>query len=155
MNQPLGRNHPSRGVHVAFGYPTIVFLTVCTKDWKPWLAQKSVQASLVNLWESVDAWLVGEYILMPDHLHLFCAPRDLDFTLQRWVTWWKRQFTKLHLEGTGSWQRDYWDTRLRHGENYSQKWLYVRNNPVRAGLVTTVEDWPYQGKLNTLPWSGE
>ena len=39
-------------------------------------------------------WLVGFYLLMPDHLHLFCAPRDLTFTLDAWVTYWKTQFKK-------------------------------------------------------------
>jgi putative transposase len=155
MNHSLGRKHPNRGVHVSLQRPTIVFLTVCTKGREPWLAQESVQQALVKLWGSADAWLVGEYVLMPDHLHIFCAPRDLTFTLQRWVTWWKRQFSKLHLEGSGGWQRDYWDTRLRHGENYTEKWHYVRNNPVRAGLVAVPEEWPFQGKLNTLSWSGK
>ncbi len=33
------------------------------------------------------------------------------------------------------------------GESYSQKWDYVRENPVRAGLVKRAEDWPYAGAL--------
>jgi len=32
----------------------------------------------------------------------------------------------------------------------SKKWLYVRENPVRAGLVRSAEDWPYAGELNDL-----
>jgi hypothetical protein len=39
-------------------------------------------------------------------------------------------------------------------ENHSDdKWSYVRENPVRAGLVARAEDWPYQGELNVLDWS--
>ena len=37
--------------------------------------------------------------------------------------------------------------RSRSDESYSQKWNYVRENPVRAGLVKSVEDWPYQGEI--------
>jgi len=29
---------------------------------------------------------------------------------------------------------------------------YVRNNPVRAGLVEKAEDWKYQGELHKLRW---
>ena len=155
MHDEAGRRHPARGVHISFGEPTIVFLTVCTKDRSPWLTNRTVQDALIGLWNKGDAWLVGEYMLMPDHLHLFCAPRDLSFTLQQWVTWWKRQFSCLHLPDTGAWQRDYWDTRLRRGENYAQKWHYVRNNPMRKGLVKSPDDWPYQGRLNDLPWIGD
>jgi len=48
--------------------------------------------------------------------------------------------------------RDFWDTQLRKGENYDEKWQYVLENPVRAGLVKHSEDWPYQGELNVLEW---
>ena len=50
------------------------------------------------------------------------------------------------------WQRDCWDRQLRTGESYAQKWEYVRNNPVRKGLVANADDWPYQGELNVLEW---
>jgi putative transposase len=49
-------------------------------------------------------------------------------------------------------QRDCWDRQLRTGESYAQKWEYVRNNPVRKGLVAAADDWPYQGELNVLVW---
>ncbi|MCX7914880.1 MAG: hypothetical protein N3A53_01065, partial [Verrucomicrobiae bacterium] len=50
------------------------------------------------------------------------------------------------------WQRDFWDTQLRRGESYSAKWEYVRQNPMRAGLVAKAAHWPYQGELNILEW---
>lgn len=49
-------------------------------------------------------------------------------------------------------QRDCWDTQLRKGERYSEKWEYVRYNPVRKGLAGTPDDWPWQGELNVLSW---
>jgi hypothetical protein len=44
-----GRKTPARGVKIALGEPTILFLTVCTKDRLPWLAQKPVQTSLEEI----------------------------------------------------------------------------------------------------------
>jgi len=45
--------------------------------------------------------------------------------------------------------------RLRDGESYSQKWQYVSENPVRAGLVERAEDWPYFGRVHEIRWSGD
>ena len=33
---------------------------------------------------------------------------------------------------------------LRSDESLSDKWEYLRQNPVRAGLVANPEDWPFQ-----------
>ncbi|MGD0350915.1 MAG: hypothetical protein ABSB84_11485 [Verrucomicrobiota bacterium] len=147
-----GRKHPPHGGLISFQQPTIVFLTVCTKDRHPWLTQPSVHDALRKIWSQTDTWLVGDYLLMPDHIHPFCAPRDLTVTLQRWVSYWKREFSCLHLPETGEWQRDFWDTCLRRSENYSEKWNYVCENPLRAGLVKHPDEWPFQGRMNVLPW---
>jgi hypothetical protein len=51
-----------------------------------------------------------------------------------------RAKTQLLKEG-------FFDHVLRSDESYSQKWNYVRENPARAGLVNSAEDWPYQGEI--------
>ena len=45
------------------------------------------------------------------------------------------------------WQRRFFDHVLRSDESYAQKWNYVRENPIRAGLVTVAEDWRYSGEI--------
>ena len=50
------------------------------------------------------------------------------------------------------WQKGFFDHVLRSHESASQKWEYVKNNPVRHGYVACAEDWPYQGELNILEW---
>jgi putative transposase len=150
--EEIGRKHPARGVHIYSTHPTIVFLTVCTKDRRPWLADNSVHASLCEAWQSAQAWLVGYYLPMPDHMHLFCAPHEVGFPLEKWVTFWKRQFHRLHEDPDCRWQPDPFHHRLRRQESYTEKWQYVRENPLRKGLVKNANGWPYQGMLNTLPW---
>jgi hypothetical protein len=39
---------------------------------------------------------------------------------------------------------------LRSEESYAQKWGYVRDNPLRAGLVANADDWPYAGEIITI-----
>ena len=93
-----GRKVPSSGAHIFLGQPNIFFLTVNANDRVPWLNQSTVQASFVEIWRhEATAWLAGFYLLMPDHLHLFCAPRDLGFTIDEWITFWKRQFIRRHV----------------------------------------------------------
>ncbi len=89
---------------------------------------------------------------MPDHIHLFAGTHDGQIALENWVRYWKSQFTKRHGRPEHRWQSGYWDTRLRGNESYESKWEYVRNNPVRHGLVRRVEDWEFQGTINDLPW---
>ena len=45
------------------------------------------------------------------------------------------------------WQRRFFDHVLRSDESYAEKWNYVRENPVRAGLVKSADDWPYAGEI--------
>jgi len=67
-----GRRTPAKGVHISLGGPNWVFLTVCAEERAPWLAQASVQRTLHGIWEhKATAWLASDYLLMPDHLHLF------------------------------------------------------------------------------------
>src|SRR5882724_4689803 len=78
--QDVGRQTPAAGAHIFLGQPNIFFVTVNAKDRIPWVADATVQNSLAELWtKDATAWLVGYYLLMPDHLHFFCAPHDLHF----------------------------------------------------------------------------
>ena len=129
----IGRRKPASGVRITLGEPTIVFVTVNSEKRVRWIAQPAVQELLVQAWREAEAWLVGYYILMPDHIHFFCAPRDLDIPLDRWVSYWKRLFTLKAKNLDWQWQSHKWDTRLRRSENYQEKWLYIRENPMRKG----------------------
>jgi hypothetical protein len=39
---------------------------------------------------------------------------------------------------------------LRSDESYAEKWNYVRDNPVRAGLVKSADNWRYQGEIAVI-----
>ena len=157
----------------------MLYVTVVTAGRMPILAFKAVADCILSAWRAASEWLVGRYVIMPDHVHFFCAPASYpppDF--RRWMAYWKSLSAKAYWRITGGarscateirvwadaqervppvrnpplWQRDCWDRQLRTGESYAQKWEYVRNNPVRKGLVANADDWLYQGELNVLEW---
>jgi putative transposase len=140
--------HPD--VHV--GGPIIVFLTVCTKNRAGWLATDPSHALLRTVWTESAAWLVGRYVIMPDHIHLFAAPGLPELPLDNWIRYWKSQFSKRCGDPAQRWQTGHWDRQLRHGESCQEKWEYIVNNPVRKGLVVRSEDWPHQGEIFELFW---
>ena len=54
---------------------------------------------------------------------------------------YKRITEKL---GGIEWQRNFFDHRLRHDESLTEKFAYIYQNPIRAGLVQNEADWPYR-----------
>ena len=98
------------------------------------------------------AWS-GAYGIMPDNLHLFVATDDEKMALANWMKFLKNMIsTGLRLAGVAPphWQKTFFDHLLRSGESYSEKWNYVRNNPVRHGFVANADDWPWQGEIEDL-----
>lgn len=95
------------------------------------------------------AW-IGRYVLMPDHVHLFVRG-DQTFDLGTWVRGIKRALDKSILRFVEQrWQPGFFDHVLRSNESYAEKWHYVEQNPVRAGLAPIPEAWPFQGEIATV-----
>jgi putative transposase len=133
--------------------PVILMVTVVTRNRSCVLANPQAAAALTSAWSESDRWVVGSYLIMPDHLHLFCAPgtwaRD---TVTSWVAYWKRQVAHARPELKSAFLYGCWDTQMRNQDHYVRKLDYVALNPVRRGLVENAEDWPYRGHLNELAW---
>jgi REP element-mobilizing transposase RayT len=121
------------------------------------LVDSCLASQLISAWRAASdlhGWNVGRYIIMPDHVHFFCQPQSLDTVdLSEFIGAWKSWTThQSQLLGCGPrlWQREFFDHLLRNSESYEEKWEYVRANPVRAGLVSRAEDWPWQGEIEVL-----
>ena len=86
-----------------------------------------------------NLWFARLILLMPDHLHALLAV-PVDTSIQTTVGNWKRYAARsLKL----NWQRDFFDHRLRSDESWQLKATYIRENPVRKGLVASPDDWPW------------
>ena len=85
-------------------------------------------------------WNLDLLLLMPDHLHALIGIDGRD-SLSQLIRDYKRITAKL--SGV-EWQRNFFDHRLRHDESLTEKFAYICQNPVRAGLVQNEADWPYR-----------
>ena len=143
----------------------IYFITACTDRRQTVLADARVMECLLQFAENgpeFGAWL-GAFVLMPDHLHAFVALDESDdpkrlLKLGRWMKALKGSISKVLREAGCEgrhWQKGFFDRVLRFEESYAQKWDYVRQNPVRAGLVSQWEDWPYWAQPFPLEHRGD
>jgi len=150
------RKHLRRLERVWVDWP-IYFITTCTLDRRRILASKEVAGILTDEWRNArnhHGWAIGRYVIMPEHVHLFCKAeldaKALPTFMQRWKEWSsKRMARELNLSGR-VWQEEFFDHVLRSSESYSQKWDYVKENSVRAGLVKSLDEWPWQGEMESL-----
>jgi len=155
--------NPSQSPHkqlahlTAFAPEPIVFFTIVTAQRRAVLANREVHEILRGVWErssKQNGWWVGDYLLMPDHVHFFARASRTADRMQKWIQMWKSVSARVILKQQELtppfWQKDYFDRYLRSTDQYSEKWSYVEDNPIRAGLVKTPEDWPYRGCIHSL-----
>jgi putative transposase len=90
-------------------------------------------------YQDAHRWYCEILLLMPDHLHMLVStPWNMEMAkvVGSWKQWLSREYRI-------KWQENFFDHRLRRDESGEQKWHYIRDNPVRAGLVENPEDWPW------------
>ncbi len=94
----------------------IVFVTTCVNERRPLLADAETPQIIREIWTKsgeLNGWFVGQYVLMPDHLHLFACPTDAAIPLSRWMQLWKattaKQINRLSRASGTFWQPDYFD----------------------------------------------
>jgi putative transposase len=132
--------------------PPLYFITICTHNRRPILAGDEFHQHFVEFMKRKAGQGVacGEYVIMPDHIHLFLRFDPQKYQLGRTVGFIKKSLsTPLREMGVLAphWQSNFFDHVLRSADSYSDKWNYVRENPIRSGLVDCSSDWKYQGVI--------
>jgi REP element-mobilizing transposase RayT len=90
-------------------------------------------------------------VIMPDHVHMVFMPLENEagetFTFEEIVGAIKgasaHSINKTLKRSGLVWQDESFDHVIRHAESLEQKIQYVRNNPVRKGLVSKPEDYAW------------
>jgi putative transposase len=132
------------------------------------LSELEVVQKVIESWEFFDGqrYDLVSYVVMPNHVHLLIKTYE-DWPLGNIIRSWKlfvTNFVANHevlkskykngnflnaAQESGApktftiWQREYWDRFIRD-ENHLHKAIeYIHDNPVKAGLVKSQEQWTY------------
>ncbi len=152
----MNKKIPGRPPHLSTIFrkydPPLYFITFCTHNRMEVLATEQFHNHFIAFMirKAEQGIACGEFVIMPDHIHLFLRIDLHQHQLSRTVGFIKKSLSKpLRESGIGQphWQPNFFDHVLRSANSYSAKWDYVRMNPVRAGLVARADDWKYQGVI--------
>jgi REP-associated tyrosine transposase len=150
-------------IKIPSGTPVIYFVTLCVDGRRPVLENPKVFQAVQRNVGHLRNWRVQAGVVMPDHIHFMITPmKDRGLSAGDFATGFKRVFRRELGGQDWEWQRGCFDRLLRSNESAQQKWIYLEQNPVRAGLVTRVQDWPYylgslveDGKQTASPTEGD
>jgi REP element-mobilizing transposase RayT len=132
------------------------FLTICSRlNTAPFIDVRLAGEVVASLdWLRANrGLLLYAWCLMPDHLHLLLRPGDRQRPLGALIGALK-SFTTRQSWGLGYrgalWQARFYDHIVRRSEDGKRIAQYILENPVRKGLVETVEAYPWSGMPDPL-----
>ncbi len=107
------------------------------------VAARSVVHSLQELQNSADTLA---YVVMPDHFHWLMRlgnRLDLSATVQAVKSRTTSRIRNQAGKSVKVWQKGFHDRQLRKEDDLVDMARYVVANPVRAGLVRSVREYPF------------
>ena len=128
------------------------FLTFCAyRRDRIFTSRAAVDLVLVQISRAADdcSFAVITYRFIPNHVHLLVEGRseasDCRSFIRRAKQYSGFYYSKAYRARL--WQRYSFERVLRDREKPVNSARYILNNPVRAGLVQRIEDYPYLGSL--------
>jgi putative transposase len=89
---------------------------------------------------------IHDFVVMPNHLHLLITV-DRDLSIEKAVQLIKGGFSyrlKREFGYAGEvWQRGFSEVRVDDRQSFLECREYIAQNPVKAGLVSSPQDFPY------------
>ena len=138
-------NRLRRGRHSQRG--NLYLLTTATSDRHPALRDFALGRLVVAELKSaqMEGWVHSlAWVVMPDHFHWLIELGDssLDELMRRVKTNSARVINRQRSSSGPLWQAGYHDRALRQEEDVQAVARYVVANPLRAGLVARLGDYP-------------
>jgi REP element-mobilizing transposase RayT len=97
------------------------------------------------------------YCFLPDHIHAIVFPHEtttVSSLLQRFKLSTSRS-VQSHREANGPlWQARFYDRVIRNKKEFDEVFDYIHMNPVRKGMASRPEDWPWSSAGWFLKESG-
>lgn len=107
----------------------------------------AAMASTIREHAEATGTVVYAYCVMPDHVHVLLTPsptHSVNAFIGQVKNLGQRNAWSLGVRGA-FWQRSFWDHCLRDSECLEDQVDYILDNPVRAGLTTDRESYPFSG----------
>ncbi|UNK56533.1 transposase [Pseudoxanthomonas daejeonensis] len=127
----------------------VYHVTVATRDRNPWFANFHVGCEAVRAFRQpsalADARLLA-WVLMPDHAHWLVelGPRvPLEMVVSRMKAATGVQVNRMLARAGALWGPAFHDRALRQEDDLRSVARYIVANPLRAGLVERIGDYPF------------
>jgi putative transposase len=89
---------------------------------------------------------VRDFVIMPDHVHLLITV-SATMSIEKAMQLIKGGFSCRFRKETGSlaevWQKGFSEVRVENEKMYDTFRAYIAENPIKAGLAKTPEEYPY------------
>ena len=87
-----------------------------------------------------------DFVIMPDHLHLLLTVDD-EMTIEKAMQLIKGRFSHRLSHEFGYkgevWQRGFTEVQIMNRESFTKHSEYIAQNPVKAGIVASADEFPF------------
>lgn len=105
-------------------------------------------------YRSQGKFLLHAFIIMPDHFHALITPAP-EVSLEKAMQFIKGGFSFRLKSKLDVWMRSFNESQVSTEEKFVSCVRYIEENPVRRGLVTTREAYPFssaaRGAMDPMP----
>jgi putative transposase len=112
-----------------------------------WLRQPRIAAIVEGAFRFFEGerYRLRAWVVMPNHAHVLVevSQTPLAELLHSWKGFSAREANKLLGRTVAFWEREYWDTKMRHDEQERKAVRYIEANPVKAGLTAEAKEWAW------------
>jgi len=162
--------------------PGTFFVTIATEGRRAWFREPAVVercAGAIRAACDKEGFDLIAYCFMPDHVHVVVSTEQENDLVrlvhgfkQKTGWWFRNQYVAGGLPPEadppaagkpsptgrstrpGLWQKSYYDHVLRRDEDLADVVRYVLENPIRAGLVESFDEYPYGWSVYGAPEAG-
>jgi REP element-mobilizing transposase RayT len=112
--------------------------------------ERTIALEAVRFWDT-SKWIVYAAVILSDHVHLLSQPLprgeggffDLSEIIHSVKSFSAQKISQRRGVKGAIWQDERYDRIVRDEVEFLEKWQYIRNNPLKEGLASQSEDYPW------------
>jgi putative transposase len=114
-----------------------------------WLRDPQIASMVVSVLRQGESernfYRLAAFAVLSNHVHVLIEPRAPTAKIMQWIKGTTAREANKLLNRTGEpfWQQESYDHWVRGYDEFQRVVRYIEFNPVRIGLVDSVEKWPW------------